>query len=628
MVNYAEARAEYRKFKKEATGIFGVFSKLDSLESFSEKQKEAEAYSSNNNGIQSVEIKDIVGSVQKYTDFYENFVPKTEIIEDRWCRIYMAFLNNVSLPPVDLYKIKEEYFVYDGNHRISVANYLDFKRIEAEVREFIPSGDTKEDMIYREKIMFEKLTDLSGIFFTETGQYDRLKKEIYDHQEYLKNKELLEVDIKEAAHRWYKCVFKPCIEILEKNKLLPKESKRTTADLYIFFLDHKYFQSELKKEDLGFKYGIIDFINRVKTEDGSKLEEGMKIDNEVEKNLEKLEKVDRRKKADIEMLEKKEIIEKVTDLKFNYDFLIIVEIENYMKKEKIDEFEKGVKVWYENSFLKKLNLLKSKISFLPKKYSDAFFVLEKNKEQLFYSLQNYDGIFKKSQNEERSTIILIADYIIEIFIPIIEILRNNDISKDDFQKVYYGLQESYDYLLNYKEDLTMDDAKDLYFSENKESVKKVRFRKLHEGFLAKFKDTNKDGFIKEKLINRLELDMHDELIFEEIFKVYGQPEEFSTIFKLEKLKKEYKENFKDKNWLRDKVIIDLKKISKSSEFQYLYKTESALKKVDSGKQNWSLLDFYANIISYGEYLKKDILYVDIIDLALEYKIHKLKEMGN
>ena len=43
------------------------------------------------------------------------------------------------LPPVELYKLEEAYFVVDGHHRVSVARYHDVPTLEAAVAEFHPN---------------------------------------------------------------------------------------------------------------------------------------------------------------------------------------------------------------------------------------------------------------------------------------------------------------------------------------------------------------------------------------------------------------------------------------------------------------------------------------------------------
>jgi hypothetical protein len=50
-------------------------------------------------------------------------------------RIDTAYYQDVSLPPVNLVKIGENYFVEDGNHRISVARMRGQQFIDAFVTE-------------------------------------------------------------------------------------------------------------------------------------------------------------------------------------------------------------------------------------------------------------------------------------------------------------------------------------------------------------------------------------------------------------------------------------------------------------------------------------------------------------
>jgi uncharacterized ParB-like nuclease family protein len=51
-------------------------------------------------------------------------------------------LEGKSLPPVLLYKINDEYYVMDGNHRIAAANELNRLNIKAKILELIPISHT------------------------------------------------------------------------------------------------------------------------------------------------------------------------------------------------------------------------------------------------------------------------------------------------------------------------------------------------------------------------------------------------------------------------------------------------------------------------------------------------------
>ncbi len=60
---------------------------------------------------------------------------------ERWKRVDRAVRDGKSLPPVELYKLGEEYFVVDGNHRVSVARHRGMPAIEALVTEIsMPRG--------------------------------------------------------------------------------------------------------------------------------------------------------------------------------------------------------------------------------------------------------------------------------------------------------------------------------------------------------------------------------------------------------------------------------------------------------------------------------------------------------
>jgi hypothetical protein len=77
-----------------------------------------------------------VGSVGRSMDFNETFLPVRRSLAGRWKRVDRAFHLGVELPPVELYKLGNRYFVLDGNHHVSVARYQGVQWIEAEVTRF------------------------------------------------------------------------------------------------------------------------------------------------------------------------------------------------------------------------------------------------------------------------------------------------------------------------------------------------------------------------------------------------------------------------------------------------------------------------------------------------------------
>ena len=89
-------------------------------------------------GTRVVEVDQIVGSVGRWGEFDRSFLPARASVGHKWKRIDRAFHRAQDLPPVELYKLEEAYFVVDGHHRVSVARYHDVPTVEATVVEFHP----------------------------------------------------------------------------------------------------------------------------------------------------------------------------------------------------------------------------------------------------------------------------------------------------------------------------------------------------------------------------------------------------------------------------------------------------------------------------------------------------------
>ena len=72
-------------------------------------------------GVKTVRVDQIAGSLNRYHEFDRVFLPASDKLEARWTSVNRAFYQEISLPPVVLYKVGEVYFVVDGHHRVSVA---------------------------------------------------------------------------------------------------------------------------------------------------------------------------------------------------------------------------------------------------------------------------------------------------------------------------------------------------------------------------------------------------------------------------------------------------------------------------------------------------------------------------
>lgn len=133
-LDYARARrrAEFGRF------LAWVRRRCASLRAFDKARRELGAENRRYLGRQAVQVRRVVGSVGRWREFDIGFRP-TRASGERWKRVDLAFRRGEALPPVSLYKIGADYFVHDGNHRVSVARFLGAEMIDAEVTEFFPS---------------------------------------------------------------------------------------------------------------------------------------------------------------------------------------------------------------------------------------------------------------------------------------------------------------------------------------------------------------------------------------------------------------------------------------------------------------------------------------------------------
>lgn len=91
-------------------------------------------------GVQTVPLDRITGTMGRTTEFDRAFFPRHHRSRERWLRVNRAYHGESVLPPVDLIKLGEAYFVMDGHHRISVARAHGQDFIEANVTELHTSA--------------------------------------------------------------------------------------------------------------------------------------------------------------------------------------------------------------------------------------------------------------------------------------------------------------------------------------------------------------------------------------------------------------------------------------------------------------------------------------------------------
>jgi hypothetical protein len=195
-----------------------------------------------------IPLAKIVGSVGRYKDFTRDFLPRNAALGDRWIRIEQQMEKLEGLPPIEVYKIGDVYFVADGNHRVSVARANGFDEIEAYVTELpldpqIGPGDSLDAAILKaERVRFLADTGLDqrvphlDIYFTKPGGFPQLLAHIETHRrtQATRQPNAPPMSLPDAALDWYERTYEPIIAAIRDRRLLERFPSRTAADLYVW----------------------------------------------------------------------------------------------------------------------------------------------------------------------------------------------------------------------------------------------------------------------------------------------------------------------------------------------------------------------------------------------------------
>jgi hypothetical protein len=210
-------------------------------------------------GIRQVEVDNIIGSLGRYHDFDRAFLPTQSRTRDRWLSIDKAHYEDVNLPPVELFKIGEVYFVKDGNHRISVARergqiFIDAYIIEIDTPVTLTPDITYDQLALKaEQAAFMEATHLAElrpdakIETTLPGLYTRLQEQISLHRWFIGERRSTEVTPDEAVTAWYDDIYLPVVQEIREQGLLKSFPGSTEADLYLWISEYQSYLREAIK---------------------------------------------------------------------------------------------------------------------------------------------------------------------------------------------------------------------------------------------------------------------------------------------------------------------------------------------------------------------------------------------
>jgi len=221
------------------------------LLSYEDVRRKLKAMVTTKRSLQDVALDAIVGSVGRYTDFTRGFLPKQGADESRWAQVKVATIKSEGLPPIELYKIGDAYFVKDGNHRVSIARDLGAQSTQAYVTEVhtrvsLTPDVQPDDLILKAEYAdflaqtrIDELCPEADLTVTVPGQYAVLVEHIQVHRYYMGLDLQRDISYEEAIVHWYQQVYKPVIDIIRRHDLLREFPKRTETDLYLWLAEHR-----------------------------------------------------------------------------------------------------------------------------------------------------------------------------------------------------------------------------------------------------------------------------------------------------------------------------------------------------------------------------------------------------
>ena len=175
---YAEARSHYEKALQMGKKEGGHPAVLDEiLENAGIKSSIGFSL-----GIQSVNLDQIVGTktAGRKSSFSKSFYPllKPESeFGNKWINLCKSHLEEGIHDPIKVYEYLNEFYVLEGNKRLSVLRYFDSVSIRAEIQRLMPpQTDRPEIQIYYEFVDFNHLSQINYIYFTKKGSFAKLQR--------------------------------------------------------------------------------------------------------------------------------------------------------------------------------------------------------------------------------------------------------------------------------------------------------------------------------------------------------------------------------------------------------------------------------------------------------------------
>jgi hypothetical protein len=217
-----------------------------------------------------VPLDAIVGTVDRGRDFDRSFRPTSGRVRSRWEHIAAAMRRGEAMPPVDLVRIGQIYFVRDGHHRISVARALGRGDIDANVTEVVTRIGAERAITLEElplkshqRVFFERVplpdNARAEVELTDPWDYGRLAEAVEAWGFRLTQERGEPITRREAAYLWLENEYRQVIEMLRGADLI---GTKTDAEAYMRVSAARYRLLRTHTWDEDVLAAVVDELSR------------------------------------------------------------------------------------------------------------------------------------------------------------------------------------------------------------------------------------------------------------------------------------------------------------------------------------------------------------------------------
>ncbi len=247
----AEAAQAYEKARKRAkreTTSENTPLVLDDL------LDSSNAYSQEKVGQQEIALDQIVGMKNegRVSAFGKDFLPLLKPdseFANKWMRLYDAQITEGLRDPIKVYEYMHQYYVEEGNKRVSVMKFLGGTTILADIWRILPQKDgTDQSKLYYEYLDFAHTHNIDFIHLSQLGSYEALEQCLGLPKEYR-----LSAEQEKELHAEYR-LFVQAFE-----KVRTSNMKLDAGDAFLLYLEIYDVQNFLQKS----KNDLVDELKQI-----------------------------------------------------------------------------------------------------------------------------------------------------------------------------------------------------------------------------------------------------------------------------------------------------------------------------------------------------------------------------